>query len=282
MLKIKVENRLGEILDFSQHTEYSVIVDDGLTPPTADVVSTAVSTRDGSRFNYTRLQDRNIVMTVFPSGNIEKSRVYLYKWFSSKQYVKLYFTTNSRDVFIEGYVESMTGSLYENPQSFQISIICPFPYFRGIELNQQEANYTVQLFEFPFSIESEGIEISTYDQTQTLNIFNDSDSETGITLKLYAADIVVNPKIYKRDTLEYFGLNIEMKQGDLIEISTGKGSKNILLHRDGETYNIINTMMSGVTWLQLDPGDNAFTFEASDGIIFLSASFEFYTIYEGV
>lgn len=282
MLRIKAENKKGEILDFSEHPEYVCIVEDGLTPPGANVVTTAISTMDGERFNYTKLTPRNIVMTVYPNGDVEKARVHLYKWFATKNHVKLYLTTDSRDVFIEGYVEKMDGGLFVNPQSYQISIVCPDPYFKGIEMNAAGGSYTTPLFEFPFAIDDQGVELSTYDQISSVVVFNESDADGGMTVRLYASDTVVNPKIYRRDTLEHMGLNFTMQEGDSIEISTGKGEKRIVLHRGAETINLINHMMDGFTWLQILTGDNQFTFEAENGLVFLSVQFDYYTIYEGV
>ena len=51
-------------------------------------------------------------------------------------------------------------SLFEMSQEIQISILCHQPYFVAMETIITEMSKTLDLFEFPFAIEKEGIEIS--------------------------------------------------------------------------------------------------------------------------
>ena len=113
-------------------------------------------------------------------------------------------------------------------------------------------------------------------------VLNDSDTETGVTIRLTASGDVVNPIIYRRDTLESFGLNISMRDGDVIEINTRRGSKGVTLYRDGDQTNIINYISKNVVWFQLLPGDNQFTYTADSGDFSLAATFVYNPRYEGV
>ena len=282
MPTIKVENSRGDLLDFSKHTEYAIIIEDGLTPPTADVVTSAVSMFDGEQFNYSKLQKRNIVLRIWPTRDVEKNRINLYKWFTSKQWIRLYFSNESRSVYIDGYVEIMDGGLYSNPQNYQVSIICPDPYFKNVDETFVIGSYVNPLFEFPFSIDEDGIEFSTYDVVSSVTIENKSDAEAGMSIVLTATNTVANPKIYRRDTLEKFALKFEMQAGDIITINTRKGEKGVKLYRNGVETNIINSIDRQSKWLQLIPGDNLFTYDADDGLIFLNADFKYNQIYGGV
>lgn len=282
MFTLIVENSRGERLNLTESKNYDLLRVDGLTPPTAAISTAVVGTMDGEKFNSARLNIRNPVLTIRPHNPVEENRINLYRWFSPKHNVKLYYSNGQRDVFTQGYVESVTGSLFDNPQTFQISIICPDAYLYDQTEIMQDASYARALFEFPFAVPEEGVELSRYDNIDTVVVINDSDSETGVTIQLRASGDVVNPKIYRRDTLESFGLNITMQAGDVIEINTRRGSKGVKLYRDGNETNIINYIDENVVWFQLLPGDNQFTYTADSGDFSLAATFVYNPRYEGV
>lgn len=140
----------------------------------------------------------------------------------------------------------------------------------------------IDLFEFPFSIENEGLEFSRIDKALTQNIYNAGDTETGLIIELSASGAVVNPTIYNADTREYFGLNITMQYGDLIRINTNVFNKKVELVRYGETRNIINNILKGNKWFKITPGDNLFTYQCESGEEFLNFKFIYSNLYEGV
>ena len=282
MYTLKAKNKRGDILTLTNNPAYDLVSVEGLTPSTANIATSALGQLDGTKFNSARLNERNILLTIAPKSDIETNRINLYRWFSPKQQVRIYYQNETRDIYVDGYVESMEGSLFDNPQSYTISIICPSAYLIASEETVQAANYTTALFEFPFSIEESGIEISTYDSVSTVVVNNESDIETGMVIELSASGDVENPKIYRRDTLDNFALNFIMQAGDVIRISTIKGNKSVILTRNGTDTNIINNIAKNITWFQLEPGDNLFTYEATEGLQDLSVTFIYDRIYAGV
>ena len=282
MYDLRLENARGEILQLSGNPSYAVTSVDGVLPADAEVSTTSVSTIDGEQFNYAKTGKRNIVITVRPQVPVESNRIYLYKWITTKRWIRVYYRTPARDVYADGYVEKVSGSLFSNPEELQVSIICPESYFKNTQGIIQNADYTEPLFEFPFAIEEEGIEISVYDRLQTVVINNESDDTMGIAIRLSAFGTVVNPRIYNRETLENIGLTFTMQESDVIEIQTEKGKKGVWLTRNGERTNIINSIKSGITWFQLEPGENLFTYEADVGLEFLKIEFLYNYIYGGV
>ena len=282
MFTLIVENSRGERLNLTESENYDLLRVDGLTPPTAAISTAVVGTIDGEKFNAARLNMRNPVLTIRPHNPVEENRINLYKWFSPKHKVKLHYANGHRKVFTQGYVESVVGSLFDNPQTFQVSIICPDAYLYDQAEIMQDASYARALFEFPFAIPAEGVELSAYDNVNTILVVNDSDAETGMIIRLTASGDVVNPIIYRRDTLESFALNISMRTSDVIEIDTRRGSKGVKLYRDGNQTNIINYISKNVVWFQLLPGDNQFTYTAESGDFSLAATFIYNPRYEGV
>lgn len=277
-----IENKYGEQLQLAGNSDYDVLSVEGLTPPAATINMSIIATMDGSKFNSSRTNERNIVLTVQPRQNVEKNRINLYKFVKVKQYVKVYYTNATRDVYIEGYVESFTGNLFENDEKFQISIICAQPYFIDIDTIITQFSSITAAFEFPFSIDEAGVELGIIAVGEQTLITNTGDEETGTLITMYANDKVLEPTIYNFDTGEFFTVEIELNKGDRVEINTNRGRKSIILISNGVTTNILNKIEKGSTWFTLRSGDNVFLFDCIYGAENLDVKFITSPLYEGV
>lgn len=264
MIQITVENNRGQKLNLFNNPSYIVTRVSGLNPPTSNINTAVTATFDGSTFKSSRAQPRNIVLEIVFDGNIEDARLNLYKYFKSKNKVKLYLKTNSRDVYIIGYIEAFECDHFENRQKSQISVICPFPYFMDVTPSITDFSITTDLFEFPFSISSDGIPFSETVINSTKSVINNGDVDSGLKIELHATNTVLNPKIYNEDTGEYFILNIEMQAGDDVVINTNKGEKGVMQTHNGITTNIINKLEPGSSWFVIEPGDNIFLYTADE------------------
>lgn len=264
MIKIVVENNRGDMLSLHDNSSYIVTSISGLNPANAIINTSATATFDGSTFKGSRVGERNIVLEIVLANNIENSRLNLYKYFRTKSKVTLYLTTQNRDVYTIGYVESFEVNQFVNPQRAQISLVCPWPYFIDVNQNIDKFSITSSLFEFPFSIAAEGIPFSNTIINSEKAIVNNGDVESGVIINLYATGTVLNPKIYNEDTNEYFILDVEMNVGDVITINTNKGQKRVTHVIDGVDNNIINRLRSGSSWFILVPGDNLFLYTADE------------------
>lgn len=282
MFKLTVENDMGEQLELTHNSAYSGISIDGLYPPSATVNTAVTATHDGSKYNSSRVNDRNIVITLYIESPCDENRIELYRYVKSKQYIKLYFSNELRDVYIDGYVESMNVDFFALKQKVQISVLCPSPFFKVVEDNIIDFSSLTSLFEFPFSIEEAGIEFSSLQLHTDKSVINRGDVPSGAKIKLYSIGTVLNPTIYNVGTSEYFTLNFEMQEGDEITISTVTGEKYVTLLRDGVETNIINKMKIGSKWLQLQPGDNLFTYEADEYVENLMCTIVQTSLFEGV
>lgn len=265
MYTLKVENQSGEILDFTNNTNYDVLKIDGLTPPSATLNFSEMANYDGSTYNSAQLGNRNVVLTIKIHNDAETNRINLYNFFKVKKKVRLYYANGLRDVYIDGYVETFEGDLFTINEQMQISIICPNPYWKENKFTSIEFSNVVDLFEFPFAIEEEGIEFSRLEQIATEYI-NAGEVEIGAIIEFHAlANQVLNPKIYNRTTQTFFGINFDMVEGDTIRINTIRGEKSVVLFRDGAETNIINKLTQGSTWIQLIPGNNEISYECDEG-----------------
>ena len=282
MLEVTVENTYGDKLNLSNNEDYYLINVTGLTPPAATINTGAYATKDGGRFTGSRFDNRNIVLYIKPRRNVEKTRINLYTYIRSKHYIKLYLKNGTRDVWIDGYVESVDGDLFTQSQQIQVSIICTDPYFKAMEEKIFYFSNIKSLFEFPFVIDENGVEISSVSSFAELNVQNTSDEETGVILEFHASDLALEPTVYNARTNEKFTLNHEFQKGDLVRLNTRTNEKKLTLIRDGVETNILNQMDRGSKWFNLLVGDNVFTYTALYGIENLQLKLILQPIYGGM
>ncbi len=282
MYSMSVENMYGEVLPLTGNPSYSVISVEGLNPPAAEINRSVLVTSDGSKYNSSRVGERNLVITVAVNPDVEQNRINLYKFFKVKQYTKISFKNSVRDVFIEGYVETFEINLFENGQKAQISILCPFPFFKSANNSVTEFFGSSAMFEFEFSVEDEGMEFSTINMDVRKSVVNVGDVESGFVIELEADSQVINPTIYDTMTGEFFRLNYTLENGDVVTINSNQGEKSVKLLRNAQTINMLNFIDKRSTWLKLRGGDNVFTYDSQTGYEHLRVTINHTDKYEGV
>lgn len=282
MYQCWIENEYGERLELTNNKDYTVYQIDGLNPPDAIINTTPVANFDGSRFNSSRTNERNIVIYLTIEGDCETNRINLYRYVRTKRYVKFYYKNSARDVYAEGYVENMQIAIFGMKQSVQISILCPQPFFKAVDTSIVDFSTIVPLFVFPFAYEEAGAPFSELEINAQKSIINNGDVINGVIIKIKAAGVALNPTIYNLTQNQYFKLNIEMAEGDELTINTNKSHKEITLLHDGEESNAINDMDIGSEWFQLLSGDNIFTYGADEFPQNLTCTFIHTDEFEGV
>lgn len=282
MYFLAIENHKGERLNLTQNPKYSVTNIEGLTPPQANINTAVNANFDGSTYRSSRLNERNIVVTLAIEGNVEANRINLYQYIKAKKKCIVYYKNGMRDVSIVGYVESMEIEIFNEKEMVQISIICPQPYFRDVIKTLLDMSATSAMFEFPFAIEEEGIEFSTLAVGSESIVQNLGDVETGAVIVFHATGTASNPVIYNLDTAEFFKVNIDMSAGDLLVISTIKGEKTVTAILSGIEWNYINSMVQGSSWIQFESGANTILYNADSHPENLECMISFNNLYEGV
>lgn len=286
MYSVKVQNVKGDVITLTGNEQnYQIISIIGLNPPQAQINTTAGANLDGAKFNSARLNTRNIVITIKINGDIEANRQNLYRFFPTKQWCKFFFTNTNRNVFIEGYVENVECDLFENGEKMQISIICPQPYFKDINEIINDMSSTVKAFSFPFSINlNEPIPFSIYESSRITNVYNNSDSESGLTIEIEFLSSASEVEIKNIDTGESFTLNYQFQNNDIVTISTIRGQKSVSLLRGGVTTNIFPAVQKGSVFFQLAIGDNSFGYLVDNGSNneYVNVIIKHYTLYRGV
>lgn len=283
MFTLRIENtKRNEITLTQNESNYQVIDVEGLAPPKAQLYTNAVANMDGEKFKSSKLDMRNLVLTIKINGDVETNRINLYKYFGAGKWCKVYYKNGSRDVFIEGYVETINCPLFTINQQMQISIVCPTPYFKSVDIIYTDISVVIARFTFPFSIAESGVIISQLIPNKVTTVMNDGEFETGFKIVMRAlADKISTPTIYNVDTGEYLSVDVVLNKGDVLRVNTNKCSKSIIKIVDGVETNIINYLANGSTWLQLDAGANDFTYDVNNADR-LEVIFEYHHQYEGV
>lgn len=285
MYTAKIENRSGEILQLNgNESEFQVLSITGLNPPQAQINTTTVVGLDGAKFNSSKLETREIVIRMRLNGNVELNRQTLYRYFPTKMWVKFYFRNENRDVFIEGYVESVEVNLFSKSEIMQMAILCPQPYFKSLEEVIDSISKVTPVFYFPFAINiGEPEIISSLDLNQITDIVNASATETGLVIQISIFASMSKIKIQNTETGEAITLAHTFLPEDLVTINTNKGQKSVTLLRDGESSNLFSAVEKGSVFFQLMPGDNYFSYVvtgAQDSDV--DIVFRHHTVYRGV
>ena len=210
---------------------------DGLNPPPVNINTSTGGTIDGTFFNSARVQQRNIVLTILPRGNIEDNRRLLYRLFPINQIVTLRYFSTGRTVEIQGYIEAIEGSLFENPQTFTVSIVCPRPFWQDVQSTEI---------------------IVTSTSTQLVNA---GDVENGVEI---VADFENLPSgtgcrgltISNTATGEHIEFTNTFTINDYLTICTIQGRLAAYFTRSGTNVNLLKYIASGSSWLKMRKGNN--------------------------
>lgn len=284
MFKLEIENKNGAKLQLTQNeSNYQIVNASGLTPPTAKIETTTVANMDGEKFKSSRLEMRNIVLLIALRGDVEKNRIALYDFFDVGQYCKIYYSNGTRNVYVEGYCEQIEGDFFSQSEQMQISIICAEPFWKSFNLITVDLSQVFGGFEFPFSIDNEGVSFSDFISNREVVVINGGEIKCGVVITLTAEiDNIINPAIYNVKTGESLKINTTLNLGDIVVINTNKGEKAIEKIVDGVSANIIGTLETGSTWFQLEKGVNLFTYRADVNSSGLRVLFEYHNLYKGV
>lgn len=288
---VKATNYRGEVLVVDLANPYSsgfaITKIDGLGPNKATINTVEIATNDGAIYNSGRVESRNIVMKiVFLGDDVETLRRKTYRYFPLNKPLTLEIATDTRSAVISGYVESNEPDIFSKMESTQISIICPDPYFKSVsDENTRIVFYGEEpTFEFPFENDGEGamLELGIIHQVTEANLPYLGESEVGVVFTIHALGSAKNPRIDKLDTRESMSIKIDMEAGDDLIISTVTGSKYVRRLRNGEYTNVLNLLDRKSDWFKLSKGDNAFAYQAEDGLNNLQFEATYDTLYEGL
>ena len=305
---VSVENYLGEKLDLEltapEKSGLYIQSITGLGSGDASINITDMASNDGGVFNSARAQTRNITITLGmyeintseSEWSIEKARRSTYKYFPKKKPLTLYFETDDRSLYINGYVESNEVEIFEEREISTISILCPDPNFYKKSTSIDQLAVVTDNLEFPYSNESLTEELTEFglisiDVPVTV-IDYAGDVEIGILFRMRCRGHVEGLSIFNAETGETMSIDDSkldstalpggISDGDTIEISTVRGNKYATIIREGNHYNILNALGMNPNWFQIHPKDNVFALTTTSGTGNVEIEILYNEAYEGM
>lgn len=277
MFEFSVQNDKGEILELTENPNYNVTQITGLTPAGCTINTAAVAGMDGEAFNSVRINKRNIMITIIPEHPIEQNRNLLYRYFPEKKKIRLFYENDTRSVYIDGYVESMESDLFTKKQSYQISILCPDPFFVDTkETGAFSCAPVVPLLEFPYSAEE--MEMSEI-ATGGFMLNNPGTVPSGALFHVSITAPTESLTIYTDSG--FLGIKEHLEAFDNVYIQTTTKEKAIWLERGGTVTNLLPKRISDMTWAQVEPGTNHYHVEVDTPTGYIM-DVTYRVLYEGV
>ena len=240
MYSVRITNSREQTLTLTEdESKYQIMEITGLSSPGASVNTTAIHGMAGGVFNSSHVENRAITITLKVNGYNDDNRMELYNYFPTGERVRFWYSTDAfgaEYVYIDGYVEKLECNAFTNKVIAQISIICPFPYFRA-QTPTTRAQATSHSFTYNGGVAC-GAEF-VFKILATTSTFGAVDG-SGNSMKLTA-------------TTDYFQTN------DIVRINTRQGEKSAVLIHGTFTTNVLRWLTSDSSFLQITPGANTFT-----------------------
>ena len=179
MYELILENANGDKLTFNQNSPFTITDIQGLNPAEATINTSEIALIDGAKFNSAKLQMKTINVAFAIEYNAAANRIAMYNVLKTKEYVKLYYNSKYRNVFIEGYVQSIDVSYFEMKQVVTCAILCPSPYFKEAQEIVNDLSSIIDAFHFPFASTADPELLFSYVRNDVaITIENDGDVET--------------------------------------------------------------------------------------------------------
>lgn len=284
---ITITNSRGDSITFGRH--FRMFEDFALSGLGAAVNYTE-STLDGSTYQNTVLENRIFDIPFFILKEIkepwwiEERRNDAYKVFNPKANpFRIDIVTNADEEYflnanLEGAPSFPIGFENDN-QKWQRGLLqfsANDPYFYSKDAEKIDIALWVGAFEFPLEIpEDTGVEMGYRSESLIVNVINEGQESTGMTIRFKAIGTLKNPSLVNVNTYETLKLNTTMVAGDVIEISTYRRNKKVKLKRNGQVIDLFNSLDLTSTFLQLEMGDNLFRYDAEEGLDNLEVSMSF-------
>lgn len=292
---LRATNKQGLSITFDESLRMTSGLD--LSGLTAQVNATE-TTGAGARYQNTRLNVRNLdlefqIRRQFSSEALmDDKRALMYKVFTPESSeVRFDFNlTDGTAYYFTAHTTAapiMPPSKATNNDAYQLALVqmvCTDPYIYKSIMNRAEVSIVNSEFMFPLEIPSNvGIEMGTYTESLSINIYNEGTGDIGMVIKFKAISAVSNPEIINVLTYEKLGLNIDMLAGDEITIDTTKGKRGVTLNRNNVVTNVFNTFdFATSSFFQLHPGENILRYNASSGLSDLAVEIEYNSRFVGV
>lgn len=262
---------------------------DGIYKFEADISTSEYSQTHGSRYKTSRVPQRNIVITGQIYKNFHYNRQFLYRVFrpDSKGLFR-YMEKDEDDRLADYYVESCEIEQDHEVGNYQISLICPDPFFYSAnDITVNLASWTSG-WVFPHEFLAEGEPMGERTSTMIDEIANlNGVSGIGLEITLTCSGDVLNPYVYlyetgERITIGTLEMPFTLTSTRSVVINTTTGKKSVVLIQNGVESSINEYLDPESEFFQLLAGINTIGYNASGGAEYLNVKVQYKMRYLGV
>lgn len=283
-LELKFESN-GKTIGVGKGKSFRLLSIEGIENAEGELFVSQNVMGDGSSIDNIRIKNRPIMVEAeYIGANKEVKRRELINFFNIHKVGSLVVDYGGKKYKIKYTPESFRSpidNLY-NPLKFLVDLYCPDPFFTDVVESKAEIAIWQPAFEFPLEIVQEGIETGYREPSLIVNIFNQGAVESGVTIKFKALATLKNPGLFNVNTREFFKINKTMEAGEIITVTTHFRNKRVELNKKNTVSNAFNWIDLDSTFLQLEPGDNLFRYDADEGLDNLEVDIYYSQQYLGV
>lgn len=235
-------------------TGYVVREIEGLDPVKASIVSSRLAQVDGTEYQASRRDSRNIIIRLgfepdYVNTTIRDLRQTLYRYLMPKAEVTLRFYIEDEPfVDIQGRVESFETSLFAKDPQVDISVVCFDPDFYDLDTTLVEGLASPSLL--------------------WTNIDYEGGVETGLEFTLLVDRELPGFTIHQEGSgnqQRRFEIEAPLLAGDVVTVNTRPGQKQATLTREGTTSSLLYGVRPAAYWLELYPGSNDIRVQIGSG-----------------
>lgn len=262
MRKLSISSKRGGSLDLLNSNFFVLVNFENETEATSTLGVATIPNLDGDLITSTQAMPRTVSIELYIKEHVdvESAKRQILQVIKPKQECVFRMVRDERDISLTGMVESIMMPRYQQAVTMICTFHCSQPFWEDAEEVLNTLSDVKNLHIFPLSLPEEKVPFGVFDLSRSKTFHNEGDVAVGMTIRITAINSVTNPKIYASNG-EYIGVNATMVAQDVIEITTHKGNKTA--KKNGE--NILNDIMQGSTWLQMETGYNTFNIVSDDG-----------------
>lgn len=287
--KLIVKNEDGKQIIFSVNSDYHVNIKKdvrGLSDATNEIYTQRGLGQYGATVTGYQLKSRIIEIQgsfkPIDKNTVSFLRQNLNNVLSPEETLEVTYDLSGNQRKISGITQKVkfdSGNIYYD---FYIAILCPDPLWRDPMENSTPIVSWEGAFEFPVEITSDW-EIGRLNKQAEVNVINRGDVTCGCRIVFYATASLTNPSLKNTETEEYIKLKVSLSKGDKLEVTTHYRNKTAYITRaNGEKENAIQYLDPSSTFLQLEIGDNLFSYNADSGKSNLEITIYHDNLYRGV
>ena len=271
---IKCTNDDGVSVTFGEKglTPFLLVDAEGCYTVSNNVTISENTMTDGGAYQGSVAKVRNIVLTIKDLTNHVYNRNLLHALFKSGDLGTLVFHEEKNERQIDYYVESITSTGEYGARTYQISLLCPDPFFYAMEdiIVYMAAWIPNFIFEHEFISSGEELGYRSAERLQSITNENAADN-IGMDILIYANGAVSNPSITRVESDETITVGSSAKplnlvSGDQVLITTSDNNKQVYLIHEGVTTPINEYLTEDSVFIQLMRGVNSIGYDADSGV----------------